>query len=350
MQRNSTEILNRKVLSPLYLFLGVPNLPRVGRPWRKWLKPLEPTIDSKIGWQLALCMRIPDIVGVDDMDVKLQAIKMWWTIMMLKGTVPWTVYPCFSRRQLFLLVRLLEMLQDVTRPPFSLYPPKAFFKAVKKILRHPRIELIPKDIFHPDVTIMATLLKLKPNRVFQLDRSLPELLSQWLDDMNYIDAYLAYDVDIVPIPQSKFLTMTEWAWANYSQGCVPDWIRYDRTVDLGDTIAKLVGCLQDVTLPFEQRRKISMLKSALLTFSKYDDGPDLNQVPIDIINPFALSASLISKIPMPNGFVDECFAFLGEVICSIVVEKRFSQTLSYRLRESQTGYAKILQEKAQETY
>ncbi|CAJ0609273.1 unnamed protein product [Cylicocyclus nassatus] len=313
MQRNSTEILNRKVLSPLYLFLGIPNLPRVGRPWRKWLKPLEPTIDSKIGWQLALCMRIPDIVGVDDMDYKLQAIKMWWTIMMLKGTVPWSVYPCFSRRQLFLLVRLLEMLQDVNRPPFSLYPPKAFFKAVKKILRHPRIELIPKDVFHPDVTIMATLLKLKPNRVFQLDRSLPELLSQWLDDMNYIDAYLAYDVDIVPIPQSKFLTMTEWAWANYSQGCALDWIRYDRTVDLGDTIAKLVGCLQDVTLSFEQRRRISMLKSALLSFSKYDDGPDLNQVPIDIINPFALSASLISKIPMPDGFVDECFAFLAEV-------------------------------------
>ncbi|KAK6766594.1 hypothetical protein RB195_026087 [Necator americanus] len=313
IQRNSTEILSRKLLAPLYIFLGVPNLPRNGRPWRKWLKPLEPTSESRIGWQLALCMRIPDLVGVDDMDCKLQAIKMWWTVMMLRGTVPWSVYPCFSRRQLFILVRLLEVLQDVDRPPFSLYPPKAFFKAVKKILRHPRFELIPKDIYHPDVTVMVTLLKLKPNRVFQVDRSLPELLSHWLDDMNKIDAYLASDVDITPIPQSKFLTMTEWAWANYNQGCAPDWIEYDRTISFDETVEKLTGCLKDVTLPLDQRRRISMLKKALITFSKFEIGPDLDQVPIDIINPFALSASLISKLPMPESFVEECFAFLEEV-------------------------------------
>ncbi|KIH65030.1 hypothetical protein ANCDUO_04651 [Ancylostoma duodenale] len=323
MQRNSTEILSRKLLSPLYLFLGIPNVPRVGKPWRKWLKPLEQTSDSRIGWQLALCMRVPDLVGVDDMDCKLQAIKMWWTIMILKGTIPWSLYPCFSRRQLFILVRLLEAVQDVERPPFSLYPPRAFFKAVKKILRHPRIELIPKDIYHPDVTVMATLLKVKPNRVFQVDRSLPELLCHWLDDMNKIDAYLASDVDITPIPQSRFLTMTEWAWANYNQGCAPDWIEYDRTVSLDETVEKLIGCLKDVALPLEQRRRISMLKSALLTFSKFENGPDLDQVPIDIINPFALSASLISKIPMPEGFVDDCFVFLEEVISR---DSRISRT------------------------
>ncbi|KAK6032802.1 hypothetical protein OSTOST_01003 [Ostertagia ostertagi] len=313
MQRNSTELLNRKALAPLYIFLGMTNLPRVGKPWRKWLKPLDATTESRIGCQLALCMRIPDIVGVDDMDPKLQAIKMWWTFMMIRGTLPWYIYPCFSRRQLFLLVRLLEALEEVERPPFCLYPPKVFFKAVKKVLRHARMDLIPKDIYHPDITTMATLLKLKRNRVFHVDRSLPELLSHWMDDMNKIDVYLAADVKLNTMNSSSFLTQSEWAWMNFGQGCVPDGIKYDRNVKVEATIEQLTECLADVNLPLEQRKQISVLRTALGAWAKYDSGPSIDQIPVDIINPFALSASLIALLPMPEGFVDECFTFLEKV-------------------------------------
>ncbi|KAK6062274.1 Myb-like DNA-binding domain protein [Cooperia oncophora] len=312
MQRNSTELLSRKALAPLYIFLGMTNLPRVGKPWRKWLKPIDATTESRIGCQLALCMRIPDLVGVDDMDPKLQAIKMWWTFMMIRGTLAWYIYPCFSRRQLFLLVRLLEALEDVERPPFCLYPPKVFFKAVKKILRHPRMDLIPKDIYHPDITTMATLLKMKRNRVFHVDRSLPELLSHWMDDMNKIDAYLATDVKVNAMKNSSFLTQGEWAWKNFGHGCVPDGIKYDRNIKVEKTIEQLTNCLADVSLSLEQRKQISVLRTALGAWSKYDSGPSIDQIPVDIINPFALSASLIALLPMPEGFVDECFKFLGK--------------------------------------
>ncbi|KAJ1348717.1 hypothetical protein KIN20_004083 [Parelaphostrongylus tenuis] len=312
-QRNSTELLNRKSLAPLFIFLGRPTLPRIGRPWRRWLKPLETTSDSRIGCQLALCMRIPDLIGVDDMDAKLQAIKMWWTFMMLRGTVPWFLYPCFSRRQLFILVRLLEALEKVERPPFCLYPPKLFFKAVKKILSHPRMDLIPKDVYHPDITTMATLLRMNRNRVFHVDRSLPELLSHWMDDMNKIDAYLADDVTVSAICPSKFLTQSEWAWKNYNQGCVPEGIEYNRSISVEETIDKLTECLTDVALPLEQRKKISVLRTALSAWSKYDNGPSVDQIPVDIVNPFALSPSLIAMLPMPKHFVDECFVFLEKV-------------------------------------
>ncbi|WKY16228.1 hypothetical protein Q1695_001147 [Nippostrongylus brasiliensis] len=312
-QRNSTELLDRKALAPLYMFLGASNLPRVGKPWRRWLKPLEANTESRIGWQLALCMRIPDLVGVDDVDPKLQAVKMWWTIMMVRGTVPWYVYPCFSRRQLFVLVRLLEALDGVERPPFCLYPPHAFFKAVKKILRHPRIELIPKDIYHPDITLMATLLRLKRSRVFHVDRSLPELLSDWMDDMNKIDAYLADDVKVKAISSSKFLTQSEWAWKNYGEGCVPYGMKYDRSMSVEKTVKRLSESLGDTSLPLEQRKKISVLITALQAWSKFDSGPSIDQIPVDIINPFALSASLIALLPMPEDFVDECFTFLEQV-------------------------------------
>ncbi|KJH49821.1 hypothetical protein DICVIV_04074 [Dictyocaulus viviparus] len=313
LQRNSTELLDRKSLAPLYIFLGKSNLPRIGKPWRKWLKPLETTTDSRIGFQLALCMRIPDLTGVDDMEDKLQAIKMWWTFMMLRGTVPWFIYPCFSRRQLFILVRLLEALENVERPPFCLYPPKVFFKAVRKLLCHPRMDLIPKDVYHPDITTMVTLLRTKRNRVFHVDRSLPELLSHWMDDMNKIDAYLADDVTISAITPSVFLTQSEWIWKNYNQGCVPEWIEYNRNVSLAEITKNLTKCQADVSLPLEQRKKINSLKIALNAWSKYDSGPSIDQIPVDIINPFALSASLIELLPMPKDFVEECFEFLEKV-------------------------------------
>ncbi|PIO76608.1 hypothetical protein TELCIR_01322 [Teladorsagia circumcincta] len=346
MQRNSTELLNRKTLAPLYIFLGMTNLPRVGKPWRKWLKPIDATTESRIGCQLALCMRIPDLVGVDDMDPKLQAIKMWWTFMMIRGTLPWYIYPCFSRRQLFVLVRLLEALEEVERPPFCLYPPKLFFKAVKKVLRHPRVDLIPKDIYHPDITTMATLLKMKRNRVFHVDRSLPELLSHWMDDMNKIDVYLAADVKLDTMRPSSFLTQGEWVWKNFGQGCVPDGIKYDRNVKVEATIEQLTECLADVSLTLEQRKQISVLRTALGAWSKYDSGPSIDQIPVDIINPFALSASLIALLPMPEGFVDECFAFLEKVISSVPDNLKIYFVLTvqkyvFRFRKSQASYAKI---------
>ncbi|KAK5978809.1 SANT domain-containing protein [Trichostrongylus colubriformis] len=313
MQRNSTELLNRKTLAPLYLFLGPTNLPRVGKPWRKWLKPIDATTESRIGCQLALCMRIPDLVGVDDMDPKLQAIKMWWIFMMIRGTLPWYIYPCLSRRQLFLLVRLLEALENVGRPPFCLYPPDGFFKGVKKVLRHPRTNLIPKDIYHPDITTMATLLKMKRNRPFHVDRSLPELLSHWMDDINKIDAYLAADVKVKAMDPSSFLTQGEWAWRSFNRGCVPDHIKYDRKVSVEKTEEKLKECLANFDLPLEQRRQISVLRTALVAWSKFDNGPPIEHIPIDIINPFALSASFIALLPMPEGFVGDCFAFLEKV-------------------------------------
>lgn len=328
MQRNSTELLSRKVLAPLYIFLGKSNVPRVGKPWRKWLKPLDSCTESRIGWQLALCMRIPDLVGVDDMDIKLQAVKMWWTVMMIRGTVPWHIYPCFSRRQLFVLARVLEAVEDVQRPPFCLYPPRAFFKGVKKVLRHPRMDLIPKDVYHPDITTMATLLKMKRNRVFHVDRSLPELLADWMEDLNKIDAYLADDVRVDAISSHSFLTQSEWAWKNFGRGCVPDTIKFDRNVSVEKTIEKLSDCLADASLPLEQRKQISTLKTALGAWSKYDKGPSIDQIPVDIINPFALSASLIALLPMPEEFVDDCFTFLEKVIHFSVDSSRYSFTLN----------------------
>nr|CDJ86093.1 C. briggsae CBR-ADA-2 protein [Haemonchus contortus] len=313
MQRNSTELLNRQALAPLYIFLGLTSFPRLGKPWRRWLKPVDVTTESRIGCQLALCMRIPDLVGVDDMDSKLQAIKMWWTFMMIRGTLSWYIYPCFSRRQLFLLVRLLEALQDVEHPPFCLYPPKVFFKAVKKVLRHPRLDLIPKDVYHPDITTMATLLKMKRSRVFHVDRSLPELLSHWMDDMNKIDAYLAADVKVNIMSPSSFLTQSEWVWKNFGRGCVPDSMKYDRSIGVEEIMKKLADCVADVNLTIDHRKRISALRTAIGAWSNYESGPSVEQIPVDIINPFALSASFIALLPMPDGFVDECFTFLEKV-------------------------------------
>uniref|UniRef100_A0A1I7WUT1 C2H2-type domain-containing protein n=1 Tax=Heterorhabditis bacteriophora TaxID=37862 RepID=A0A1I7WUT1_HETBA len=305
--------VDRERLATLFLFLGSPRLPLFGRPWRQWLSPLTYKSTSTLANNLAICCRQITLSGMDDLEYSSQACKLWWVFMMCRDVVPWSVYPALTRRQLFMFVRLLEVLSDIKKPAFCFYPPRQFFEAVRLMMEHPKIHTIPKDIYHPDVTTFVSLKKSNEFRVFDIGHSLPDILCYWMDDMDRLDGYLHGDICIAHFDNNMFPSQTEWIWMNYGRD-VQRLVFPKYTKE--EIINKIDDYLTDSKISLNLRKKISLFKNALEIDQNLNKS-SIDLMPFDLLDPFALSPTFIDHIPISEQFQKD----FHDAICQALINK-----------------------------